>query len=279
MPAAQDPVARGEPALPARARRAGSCAARGRRAGSAARARVVAVAEVVGAPLVVAERGVGAVGAQGERAAVAPAPDELGRDELLVELQPPGLLGELGAEAGDVLVQLAPHHVARVAIEGRGRRRRRAAVLVLVAQDELARLDRAPPRAAQRPPRRRACTAIPWPRTSSRATPSMAGCEKPSVKPKCSRCSPSSAGRLRVGELEPAVLRAQRALPAPRLGLERVGALGVHDDEDLEVAQLVAPTCRGRRRGARRAPPCPSRSSAGKPSRIHAGSSSAASAR
>ena len=96
--AAQDPVARGEPPLPAqRVARVGAPHVGAARAAQAEL--VVAVAEVVGAQLVVAELGVGAVGAQDERAAVAPAPDELGRDELLVELQPPGLLGELGAEA------------------------------------------------------------------------------------------------------------------------------------------------------------------------------------
>ena len=47
--------------------------------------------------------------------------------------------------------------------------------------------------------------------------------------------------RLHVRELEPAALGAQLALPAPRLVLERRGALGVHDDQDLEVAQLVLP--------------------------------------
>ena len=69
----------------------------------------------------------------------------------------------------------------------------------------------------------------------------MAGWEKPSVNPKCSRCSPSSAGLLHVRELEPAALGAQLVLPAPRLVLERLGGLGVHDDEDLELAQLVVP--------------------------------------
>ena len=69
----------------------------------------------------------------------------------------------------------------------------------------------------------------------------MAGCENPSVKPKCSRCSPSRAAGWAWASSSPLSARAQRALPAPGLGLERVGALRVDDEEDLEVAQLVLP--------------------------------------
>ena len=48
-------------------------------------------------------------------------------------------------------------------------------------------------------------------------------------------------GGLDVGQLEPAALGAQLALPVCRLGLERVRALRMDDDEDLEVAQVVLP--------------------------------------
>ena len=83
---------------------------------------------------------------------------------------------------------------------------------------------------------------MPWPRTSSRATPSMAGCEKPSVKPKCSRCLPSSPAGCDVGQLEPAVrARAARAPSVPASASSASALCGVDDDEDLEVAQVVLP--------------------------------------
>ena len=274
--AAQDPVARGEPALPAQ-RVSGVGAPHVGTARAAQAELVVAVAEVVGAQLVVAEIGVGAVGAQGERAAVAPAADELGRDELLVELQPPGLLGELGAEAADVLVQLAPHHVARVAVEGRGRRRRGPAVLVLVAQDELAGLDRAP-RVRLSGDQGTRLYGMPWPRTSSRATPSMAGCENPSVKPKCSRCWPSRAAGCAWVSSSP--LSGARSARSQRpASASSASALWAWTTRRTSRSRSSSSQVLGSspRRSARAA--MPSRSSAGKPSRIHAGSPRAPRAR
>ena len=274
---AQDPVARGQPPLPAQ-RVAGVGAPHVGAARAAQAELVVAVAEVVGAQLVVAELRVGAVGAQDERAAVAPAPDELGRDELLVELQALGLLGELGAEAGDVLVQLAPHHVARVAVEGRGRRGRGPAVLVLVAQDELARLDRAPSRAAQRPPRHAlvrdplAADVLAGDALDGRLREAVGEAEVLALLAE-------QGGRLHVGRARarcPArAARAPSAPPRPRA--PRRSARARRGGPRGRAGRRSHVPGSSPRRSARAA--MPSRTSCGKPSRIHAGSSSAASAR
>ena len=99
--------------------------------------RVVAVHEGVVARGVGAQLGVVLVRGQGQRRAAGPAPDELGREQLLLG-RVGGVLVQVAAEGGDALVQLAEGHVGAVAAEHvRLRDRGQVAVLVLVAEDEL----------------------------------------------------------------------------------------------------------------------------------------------
>ena len=69
----------------------------------------------------------------------------------------------------------------------------------------------------------------------------MAGCENPSVKPKCSRCRPSRAAGCAWASSSPLSCAPSARSQRPGLDIERIGALRVHDEEDLEVAQLVVP--------------------------------------
>ena len=107
---------------------------------------IVAVAEGVVAVFVAGEGGIRPLGRELQRRAVTPATHDLGGQQSLAARIGPRRLGQLPAKRGDVLVQLAVHEKGAVRAE-RGRRRRRwkHALLVAVAEDELAGADRAPP--------------------------------------------------------------------------------------------------------------------------------------
>ena len=131
-------------------------------------AQVVAVAEVVVALRVGAERRVVALGSERQRRAALPASDHLGAEQrLLFAARGPG--AQVLPVGGDPRVQLAEDDVGAVATEHIGRRHRRQAPrLVGVAEDELAGLDR--PLAVGS--------------TAAMPLPSTAGWPIPSLKPK-----------------------------------------------------------------------------------------------
>ena len=154
-----------------------------------------AVGARVGLGLEVGDRG---VGRDDQRRPVGPAPDDLGRELLVVaaavEL---GGLAQDVAEERDVLVELAPHHVGARAPERVGRRARQPAlgvharVLVLVAEDELAGRERAPGALRPRAPRRR-CAG----RSRRRRRPERAGrSRRRSRSARASRAAARSAAR------------------------------------------------------------------------------------
>ena len=213
-PAAQDPVARGEPALPAervaRVRAPHVGAAR-----AAQPERVVAVAEVVGA-LACRCRAPG----RGRRGA---APAGCRRASARPAWPRRAPRRAAGARACSASWARKPatswwslRHTMKLALrsKGAGGAGARAAVLVLVAQDELARLDRAPARAAQRPPRH-ALVGDPL-AADVLAGDALDGRLREAVgEAEVLALLAEQPGRLRVGELEPAALGAQLALPAP----------------------------------------------------------------
>src|SRR5262249_19098732 len=83
-----------------------------------------------------------ALGSESKRRAAAPAPDELGGQQLLV-LWAGSALAQILAEGRHARVQLAHDHVRAVAPQHRGLRHRpQVAGLILVAQDELAGFER-----------------------------------------------------------------------------------------------------------------------------------------
>ena len=92
-----------------------------------------------------ADRGIGPLWREGERRAVAPAADDLRRQQLLAARIELGGYGQLPAERGDVLVELAVDEKGAVRAQLRRRRRRRKhALLVAVTEDELSGADRPP---------------------------------------------------------------------------------------------------------------------------------------
>ncbi len=106
---------------------------------------VVGVGERVVAAGVGDDPRIGPAGRHRERRAVAPAAHDLRGQQLLAAPEVAGALGELAAERGDVLAQLAVDEVRPVDRELVGiRRDRQRALLVGVAEDELAGPDRAP---------------------------------------------------------------------------------------------------------------------------------------
>lgn len=107
--------------------------------------RVGVVAEVVVAIGIRDQVRIGSIRSAIERGAVAKAPDELRGQELLAARVGSARALEHGAEADDVLRELAKHEIGAVAAEHLGLgRRREDALLVGIAEHELPGLDRSP---------------------------------------------------------------------------------------------------------------------------------------
>ena len=173
------------------------------RAERAPQALVVArVGEVVAPMRVRRDRGIVLVGRQVDRAPAPPAAHHLGRDQLLV-MRVVGAVERLrgrrqvAAKRRHVLVELAEDHVRPVQpqLERLGRLRTVRAGLVLVAQQELARLERAP--GAVRPParRRRDTSARPRPRSAAARSDRRSRNARPRSRSRSRAPAPSCPGR------------------------------------------------------------------------------------